>query len=152
MSSRLPQSLAEPARAGERRQVSVLFADMVGYTAVIEALGEKKSLAFTRMIYAELTRAVHAHGGTVRSFAGDRIMGIFGIPEALEDGALRSCRAALAIEEAFAAAPGPLMAHFGVGAQMRVGISSGVAVMAQIEGAAAEMTAVGNTVNLASRI
>ena len=90
-------------RRGERRQVSVLFTDMVGYTAIVERLGEEKALHFTRMIYEMLTGAVGEHGGTVRSFAGDSIMAIFGVPEAQEDAALRACRAALSIHAAFAA-------------------------------------------------
>ena len=71
---------SEPTRLGERRQVSVLFTDMVGYTAIVERLGEENALHFTRMIYEMLTGAVGEHGGTVRSFAGDSIMAVFGIP------------------------------------------------------------------------
>lgn len=138
--------------AGERRQVSVLFADMVGYTATVEALGEDKSLALTRMIYDRLTKAIVAQGGAVRSFAGDSVMAVFGIPETLEDSALRSCRAALAVAERFAADGDLFEAQFGLRPQMRVGISSGLAVMAPVQGAGSELTAVGKTVNLAARI
>ncbi|MEQ6202778.1 AAA family ATPase [Sulfitobacter sp. HNIBRBA2951] len=138
--------------AGERRQVSVLFADMVGYTATVEALGEDKSLALTRMIYQRLTDAIVAQGGAVRSFAGDSVMAVFGIPETLEDSALRSCRAALAVAERFAADGDLFEAEFGLRPQMRVGVSSGLAVMAPVQGAGSELTAVGNTVNLAARI
>ena len=137
---------------GERRQVSVLFADMVGYTAIVERLGEEKALAFTRMIYDRLTGAVLEHGGTVRGFAGDSIMAVFGIPEALEDDALRACRAALSIQSAFATAAAAIETQFGVRPNMRAGVSSGIAVMAPVEGEGSPLTAVGNAVNLASRV
>ena len=141
-----------PTRLAERRQVSVLFTDMVGYTAIVERLGEENALHFTRMIYETLTGAVGEHGGTVRSFAGDGIMAVFGMPDAQEDAALRACRAALSIQAAFAAAADSIEARFGVRPSMRVGVSSGSVVMAPVEGAGSEVTAVGNTVNLASRI
>lgn len=144
--------VSEPPPLGERRQVSVLFADMVGYTAIIEQLGEEKALAFTRMIYDRLSSAVLEQGGAVRGFAGDSIMAVFGIPAAQEDAALRACRAALSIQSAFAAAASGIEAEYGVRAVMRAGVSSGVAVMAPLEGDGAPLSAVGNTVNLASRI
>ena len=93
-----------PTPLGERRQVSVLFADMVGYTAIAERIGEERTLGLVRIIYEKLTGAVREHGGSVRGFAGDSIMAVFGVPEAQEDTALRACRTALAIHAAFAAA------------------------------------------------
>lgn len=137
---------------GERRQVSVLFTDMVGYTEIVEGLGEERAVSFTRMIYDRLTEAVLAQGGTVRGFAGDSIMAVFGIADAQEDAALRACRAALSIQTAFAAAEGRIEAEFGVRPKMRAGVSSGVVVLAPVEGEGSPLTAVGSTVNLASRI
>ena len=137
---------------GDRRQVTILFTDMVGYTAIVSDLGEERAVGFTKMIYDTLTRVVQERGGTVRGFAGDSIMAVFGIPEALEDAALRSCRTALAIHAAFEEAADDIAARFDVRPKMRVGISSGTAVMASVEGEGAELTVVGNTVNLASRI
>lgn len=148
-------SLAGPTATqsrGERRLVSVLFTDMVGYTAIVEQLGEEKSVHFTRMIFDMLSDVVEAHGGVVRSFAGDSIMAIFGIPDALEDAALRACTAALAIHRAFEEAAENISSRFDVRPVMRVGISSGSVIVAAVEGHDAKMTAVGNTVNLASRI
>jgi len=130
----------------------VLFTDMVGYTAIVDKLGEEKALHFTRMVYERLTATVEKHGGTVRSFAGDSIMCVFGIPEALEDAALRACRAAIAIHAAFASAAQDIETEFGVRPSMRVGVSSGSAMMASVEGENSPITAVGNTVNMASRI
>lgn len=142
----------ETTRVSERRQVSVLFTDMVGYTAIVEGLGEEKAAAFTRMIYERLSEAVGRHGGTIKSFAGDSVMAVFGIPDAQEDAALRACRAALSVQTAFEAAGSRIEAEFGVRPSMRAGVSSGVIVLAAIEGEGTPMTAVGSTVNLASRI
>ncbi len=136
----------------ERRQVSVLFADMVGYTANVERLGEDRALDFTQAIYQKLKTTVREHGGAVRSFAGDSVMAVFGIPDTLEDAALRACRTAMSIHAAVAAAGDEFEATFGVRPTMRVGVSSGAAVTAPVQGEGAELTAVGNTVNLASRI
>ena len=77
---------------------------MVGYTAIAERIGEERTLGLVRIIYEKLTGAVREHGGSVRGFAGDSIMAVFGVPEAQEDTALRACRTALAIHAAFAAA------------------------------------------------
>ena len=145
-------SVTSSATPGERRLVSVLFTDMVGYTAIVDRLGEEASVHFTRMIYDMLTGVVQDYGGVVRGFAGDSIMAVFGIPEALEDAALRACRTGMAIHAVFRDNADGIERRFGVRPIMRVGVSSGSVVMAAVEGEGAQMTAVGNTVNLASRI
>ncbi|WP_170764894.1 AAA family ATPase [Ruegeria lacuscaerulensis] len=132
--------------------MSVLFADMVGYTAIVARLEEEKALEFVRMVYDTLVRVVEDNGGTVRDFAGDSIMALFGIPEALEDPALRACRTALAIHAAFKSAATDFDTRFGVRPEMRVGISSGTVLMAAVQGKDGPTTAVGNTVNLAARL
>ncbi|MBI1173322.1 AAA family ATPase [bacterium] len=144
-----PRALA-PAEA--HRQVSVLFTDMVGYTAAIERLGEDRSLSFTRAVYDLLAGIVQAEGGVVGGFGGDSVMAVFGIPDALEDGALRACRAALALQQAFAERADGFRARYDTVPVMRVGISSGTVVVAQVQGGDAPPTVVGATVNLASRI
>jgi Adenylate and Guanylate cyclase catalytic domain len=118
---------------GERRQVSVLFADMVGFTAISERLGEEGTFVFVRTVYDKLAAAVRQEGGTVRGFAGDSIMALFGVPNALEDAPLRACRAALSIHAALAAAGDEIEARFGTRPTMRIGVSSGLAVVARVE-------------------
>jgi class 3 adenylate cyclase len=136
----------------ERRQVSVLFADMVGFTATVERLGEEKTLPFLRAVHERLNSAVREHGGSVRGFAGDGIMAVFGIPNSMEDDALRACRAACAIHAAFGNAADEFKALFGECPVMRTGISSGMVVIAAVEGRGSAQTAVGDVVNLASRL
>lgn len=129
-----------------------MFADVVGYTTISERLGEERIVAFVRAIYDVMASAVHEHGGAVRGFAGDSIMGVFGIPDVLEDAALRACRAAAAIHAAVAKAADDIEARFDVRPVMRAGVSSGMTVMAAVEGEGAALTAIGDTVNLASRL
>ena len=143
----------EPARpSGERRQVTVLFADMVGFTAISERLGEEGTYALIQPIYELMAAAVREQGGSVKDFTGDGIMALFGVPNALEDAPLRACRAGLLIHEHLATAVGAIEANHGVRPQMRIGINTGLAVVAQIRGGSANMTALGDTVNLASRL
>ena len=137
---------------GERRQVSVLFADIAGYTAISAELGEEKTLDFVRKAYGILSQTIDRYGGSTRDFAGDGIMALFGVREALENGALRACRAALEINEAFAEAANDFEARFGVRPSVRVGVSSGTALVAAVAGEGSPATAFGSTVNLASRI
>jgi class 3 adenylate cyclase len=144
--------LGTAAPSGERRQVTVLFADMVGFTAISERLGEEGTFALIQPIYELMARAVREHGGSVKDFTGDGIMALFGVPNALEDAPLRACRAGLAIHERLAAAAPAIEAKQGVRPQMRIGINSGLAVVTQIRSESAAMTALGDTVNLASRL
>lgn len=125
---------------------------MVDYTATVEALGEDAALPFTRKLHALLTQAVQEQGGSVRSYAGDSIMAVFGTPAAQEDPALHACRAAVALHAALEAAGPDFEAEFGLRPVMRVGISSGVAIMAPVQGEDTAISAVGTVVNLASRV
>src|ERR1700677_4729144 len=145
-----PTGLSAPS--GERRQVTVLFADMVGFTAISEQLGEEGTFALIQPIYELMASAVKEQGGSVKDFTGDGIMALFGVPEALEDSPLRACRTGLLVHERLAAAAPAIEARHGVRPQMRIGVNSGLAVVTQIRGESAAMTALGDTVNLASRL
>jgi class 3 adenylate cyclase len=146
----IPSDPTQPS--GERRQVTVLFADMVGFVAISERLGEEGTYALIQPIYQLMAGAVKEQGGSVKDFTGDGIMALFGVPEALEDAPLRACRAALLIHERLAAAAPAIAARHGVLPRMRIGVNSGLAVVTQIRSESAAMTALGDTVNLASRL
>ena len=152
MSDTASTPTAPAAPSGERRQVTALFADMVGFTAISERLGEEGTFALIQPIYELMAGAVKEQGGSVKDFTGDGIMALFGVPEALEDAPLRACRAGLLIHERLAAAAPAIEAKHGVRPQMRIGVNSGLAVVTQIRGESAAMTALGDTVNLASRL
>jgi class 3 adenylate cyclase len=138
--------------SGERRQVTALFADMVGFTGISERLGEEGTFALIQPIYELMGAAVSEQGGSVKDFTGDGIMALFGVPDALEDAPLRACRAGLLIHERLAAAAPAIEAKHGVRPQMRVGINSGLAVVTQIRGISGPATALGDTVNFAARL
>ena len=140
------------APSGERRQVTALFADMAGFTSISERLGEEGTFALIQPIYALMTSAVREHGGSVQDFTGDGIIALFGVPDAVEDAPLRACRAGLAIHERLAATAPAIEARHGVRPQMRIGVNSGLVVVAQIRGEGSPVTALGDTVNLASRL
>src|SRR5260370_11060602 len=138
---------------GERRQITVLFADMAGYTAVSERLGEEDAYELIQHIYTIMADPVRELSGTVQDFTGDGIMALFGVPTALEDAPLRACRASLLIQQRLADAMPVLESRFGFRPQMRIGINSGPAIVGRVgAGGEARITAIGDTVNLASRL
>ena len=79
----------------ERRQVTVLFTDMVGFTSFSERSGEEAAFTLMRSLSKLMDEAVREQGGVVQGFTGDGIMAVFGAPVAFEDAPLRACRAAL---------------------------------------------------------
>jgi class 3 adenylate cyclase/tetratricopeptide (TPR) repeat protein len=138
---------------GERKQVTVLFADLKGS---MELLGDRDPEDARALLDAVLTRmmeAVHRFEGTVNQVMGDGIMALFGAPLALEDHALRACYAALAIQNSMQAFAEEARREHGVDVQARVGMNSGEVVVRTI-GSDLKMdyTAVGQTTNLAARM
>lgn len=110
---------------GERRQITVLFADMAGYTAIAERLGEEGAYELIQPIYTIMADAIRELNGIVKDFTGDGIMALFGVPAALEDAPLRACRASLLIQQRLADAMPVIESRFGFRPQMRIGINSG---------------------------
>src|SRR4051812_9116788 len=122
-------ALAEtPAGAGEERKVvSVLFCDLVGFTAASEHADPEDVRARLRPYHARLRSEIEAYGGTVEKFVGDAVMAVFGAPVAHEDDVERAVRAALRILEAIAELneADPLLSL-----QVRIGVHTGEAVVA----------------------
>ena len=138
---------------GERRQVTVLFADLVGFTAFSERSGEEAAFALMRRVAGMMTSVVEEQGGSVRNFTGDGVMALFGVPIALEDAPVRACRAALAIHDRLAGAAPDIAATHGLRPQLRIGINTGPAIIGKVpSGHSSTVTAMGDTVNLASRL
>ena len=102
----------------------------------------------------ELLRdAVNEQGGSARSFTGDGVVALFGVPQALEDAPLRACRAALAVHERLAAQAAEIEATCGLRPRLRIGINAGTAVVGRVDGEeGAGTTALGDTINLAARL
>jgi len=104
----LPKGLTEKILAqrdkieGERKQVTVMFCDMVGFTAFAEKLGPEEAYGIMDQVYEILIHKVHDYEGTVNEMTGDGIMALFGAPIALEDAPQRAIRSALAIHREMA--------------------------------------------------
>ena len=151
-----PENAQEPPQSaptqpiGERRHVTVLFADMAGFTAAAERLGEEGAYDLMQAVFAVMAAAVRGQGGIVGNFTGDGIMAIFGAPVALEDAPLRACKASLLIHERLAAAAADIERQHGVRPVLRIGINTGPVVLGQIESGWESVS--GDTVNFASRL
>jgi class 3 adenylate cyclase len=142
-----------PTSEGARRQITVLFSDMVGSTHLAEKLGDEAVYQLTRRLVGEQVATIETHGGSIQEFSGDGLMAVFGAPAALEDAPLRACQAAISIRSRLAALHDEIEAKFKACPQFRIGIHSGVAVVGKIgEGGVLSYSAIGDTVNVASRI
>ena len=137
------------APAGERRQVTVLFADIAGYTKLSSALGAEATHAMLNRYFEAVDSIVERYGGAVDKHMGDNVMALFGAPIAHDDDPLRAVRAALDIHERMTAladeAGHPLRAHIGVASGQVVASGTGSETHR-------EYTVTGDSVNLASRL
>jgi class 3 adenylate cyclase/tetratricopeptide (TPR) repeat protein len=131
----------------ERRQVTVLFADLSGYTAFAERMDPEAVKSLVDRALMRLGQEVERYGGTVDKYIGDNVMAIFGAPVAHEDDAERAVRAGLGMQDAMAEVNDGLPdgAHFA----LRVGVNTGEVLAGAVGDA---YTVVGDTVNVASRL
>jgi class 3 adenylate cyclase/tetratricopeptide (TPR) repeat protein len=141
------------ALEGERKQVSVLFVDVSGFTSLAERLDPEDVHAIMKRAFALMLDEVHRYEGTVNQFLGDGIMALFGAPVAHEDHALRAVHAALGIERALAAYRGEVQRARRVDFQVRQGLNTGPVVVGSIgSDLRMDYTAVGDTTNVAARL
>src|SRR5829696_2118415 len=144
-----PPPAAKAAPADERRQVTVLFADLSGYTAVSERMDPE---AVKQLVDASLRRLgeeVTRYGGTVDKYIGDNVMAVFGAPVAHEDDEQRAVRAALGMQAAMGEINAGLTARHGASFQLRVGINTGEVLAGAVGDG---YTVIGDTVNVAARL
>ncbi len=141
------------ALAGERKQVTVLFADIKGSLELIADTDPEDASRLLDEVVRVMIDAVHRYEGTVNKVMGDGVMALFGAPIAHEDHAIRACYAALAIQHAMAGKAVDLRRDHGVEAQVRVGLHSGEVVVRGIgNDLAMDYDAVGPTTHLAGRM
>jgi adenylate cyclase len=146
----LIQQGVDPKPGGELRDITVLFADLPGFTKLTETYGSDVAPFLTEFLTLA-TQAIHREGGTVDKFIGDCIMGLWNAPMPEAQHALRACRAADAIRRAMRALPRPDGRQSAP--SIRIGINSGVALIGNV-GSAERLsyTAIGDVVNVASRL
>ena len=138
---------------GERRIVSVLVADLVNSTAIGEQLGPERSKFLMDEVVRIMSEQVRRYGGTVAQLIGDEILALFGAPTAHEDDSERAVRAALAIQRALTRYAADVEAAYGVKLAARVGVNTGPVVVAtDTEDGQVRWNALGDTVNVASRL
>jgi hypothetical protein len=156
----LPKGLTEKILAqrdrieGERKQVTVMFCDMEGFTSLVEELGAEDAYTIMDKVYEILIHKVHNYEGTVNEMTGDGIMALFGAPIALEDAPQRAILSSLSIHREMVKFNDEMKQEEDTipPLKMRIGIHTGPVVVGTLgNDLRVEFKAVGDTVNLASR-
>src|SRR5262245_49309202 len=154
-----PKHLAEKiltskaALEGERKQVTVLFADLKGSMELLADRDPEEARKLLDPVLERMMEAVHRYEGTVNQVMGDGIMALFGAPLAHEDHAVRACYAALRMKESLKRYADDMRRAHGVEVQIRVGLNSGEVVVRAIgSDLRMDYTAVGQTTHLAARM
>src|SRR5439155_15880385 len=138
---------------GERKQVTVLFADLKGSMELLADRDPEEARQLLDPVLARMMEAVHRYEGTVNQVMGDGIMALFGAPIAHEDHAVRACYAGLLIQESISRYADELRREQGVDVQIRIGMNSGDVVVRSVgSDLRMDYTAVGQTTHLAARM
>src|SRR5229473_666141 len=149
---RTPQTGTEPAPrdSAERRQLTVMFCDLVGSSALSARLDPEDLRAVIGAYHACIAEVIARNEGVIARYMGDGVLAYFGYPQAHEDDAEQATRAGLALVDAVP----NLQTDIGTELQVRVGIATGMVVVGDLtgEGAAKEQAVIGETPNLAARL
>jgi class 3 adenylate cyclase len=150
----VPASEPEPAAAAERRQITVMFIDLVGSTPMSEKLDPEDMTEVLRAFHEGCASAIGVEGGHIARYMGDGVLVYFGYPHAHEDDAARAVRAGLGIVEAIKSMNDGLETRFGVRLQARIGVHTGLVVVGELGAGPARDrgTIVGETPNIAARL
>jgi class 3 adenylate cyclase/tetratricopeptide (TPR) repeat protein len=138
---------------GERKLVTVFFADVANYTALSEKLDPEEVHQIMDGCFKILMDEIHRYEGTINQFTGDGVMALFGAPLAHEDHAQRACHAALSTQRAVGEYGKKIENDHGVEFKLRIGLNSGPVIVGSIgDDLRMDYTAVGDTTNLAARM
>jgi class 3 adenylate cyclase/tetratricopeptide (TPR) repeat protein len=141
------------ALAGERKQVTVLFADVSGFTSISERLDPEDVHALINRAFELMLAEIHRYEGTVNQFLGDGLMALFGAPIAHEDHAQRAAHAALGMQAALERYRDELRRRRSIDFRVRMGLNTGLVVVGAIgDNLRMDYTAVGDTTNTAARM
>ena len=152
---RVGSEASSPLSRDERRLVTVVFADISGFTSLAERHDAESVKESVDRLLRTLADVVESYGGTVDKFIGDNIMAVFGAPLAHEDDTERAVRAALAMREQVATynRENAQREGGGIGFDIRIGVNTGEVVAGRLGGeGAAEYTVIGDAVNVAARL
>ncbi|MBU6429725.1 MAG: zinc ribbon domain-containing protein, partial [Cyanobacteria bacterium REEB65] len=139
--------------SGDRRVVTVLFADVSGFTAMSERLDPEAVTEIVNNFFKVLVEPIYRYGGVVDKYIGDAIMALFGAPVAHEDDPERAVRAAWEMQAAAKVHAADLEARTGIGLKVRIGLNTGLVVAGTVGSSQrADYTVIGDTVNLAQRM
>jgi class 3 adenylate cyclase/tetratricopeptide (TPR) repeat protein len=138
---------------GERKLVTVMFADVANFTSISEKLDPEDAHQIMDGCFKILMDAIHQNAGTINQFTGDGVMALFGAPLAMEDHAGQACRAALSIQKAIKDYGRKIQAAYDTDFKLRIGLNSGQVVVGAIgDDLRMDYTAVGDITNLADRM
>jgi class 3 adenylate cyclase/energy-coupling factor transporter ATP-binding protein EcfA2 len=138
---------------GERRYVTVMFADMSGFTAISEKLDPEYVVSIVNSYFTRMLDIMYRYGGTLERFLGDALMILFGSPVGHEDDPQRAAMAALNMQSALQDLSSTVEREYGVPLQMSVGINTGNVIACHVGSSLRKgYTVMGDSVNLASRL
>jgi len=152
----IEQVLNDPSRlrlGGEKRDITSFFSDVAGFTSISEGLKPEELVNLLNAYLSEMTDIILDTGGTLDKYEGDAIIAFWNAPLDQPDHGLRACRAALRCQRRLAEMQPDLQKRFGRGLRVRIGLNSGPAVVGNMGSASRfDYTAMGDTINLASRL
>ncbi|MBU2647497.1 AAA family ATPase, partial [bacterium] len=138
---------------GERKLVTVFFADVAGFTSMSEKNDPEDIRNIMDGCFEILMKHIHHFEGTITQFLGDGLMALFGAPLAHEDHARRACLAGLATQKDLVEYGDKVKREYGIDFRMRIGLNSGLVIVGSVgDDLRMDYTAIGDTVNLASRM
>ena len=148
------EAVPKPERSveGERKQVTVLFSDLSGYTAMSERLDPEEVKNMMGRIFGEIAQVVVKYDGSIEKFIGDALVAFFGVPRAHEDDPVRALRAAREIHEIVKALSHQFESKVGMPLSMHTGINTGLVVTGEVTTEEGPLGVTGDTVNVASRL
>ncbi len=138
---------------GERRTVTVLYADAKGFTPISERLGDEAVYDLIKDFVGLMMDAVHRYEGTINQFRGDGVLALFGAPIAHEDSARRAVAAALEMQNALKEYAAQVKPQYGIDLNFRIGLNTGPVVVGKVhDNLEMDYTAYGDTMNLGARM
>jgi len=148
----IPEETPEPAGESERKQATVLFADLSGYTALSESLDPEEVKEIMGRVFGRIAEVVVKYDGFVEKYVGDAVMALFGVPEAHEDDPVRAIRAAREIHDLVEALGAELAPKIARPLAAHSGVNTGLVVTGEVDLDKGTHGVMGDTINVAARL